>query len=55
MSTCIELIKIYYWTRPSMFKLVQLLDIHNRKQLFHLAMYLRAAGKNIAVTLHFFS
>jgi len=36
-------IKKYYWQRPSVFKLVQLLSVHNKKEICNLSKYLTHA------------
>jgi hypothetical protein len=38
-------LKKYYWQRPSCFKLVQLLSVHNIKELNNLGKYLLLAEK----------
>ena len=38
-------IKMYYWSSPSMFKLVQLFSTHNRKELCNLGTFLRDANR----------
>ena len=36
-------IKKYYWSKPSVFKLVQLLSVQNRKELCNIGKYLKHA------------
>ena len=36
-------IKKYYWFKPSVFKLVQLLSVQNRKELCYIGEYLKYA------------
>ena len=36
-------IKNYYWSKPSVFKLVQLLSVQNRKELCNIGKYLKHA------------
>jgi hypothetical protein len=46
-----NLIKPYYWRKPSVFKLLQLFNITNVKQLFNLGKYICRALKLRADTL----
>ena len=36
-------IKKYYWSKPSVFKLVQLLSVQNRKELCNIGKYFKHA------------
>ena len=36
-------IKKYYWSKPSTFKLVQILSVQNRKELCNIGKYLKHA------------
>ena len=42
----IKYIKSYYWRRPSVYKLIQLLSVHNIKELNNIGKYLYIAEKN---------
>ena len=46
-----NLIKPYYWRKPSVFKLLQLFNITNVKQLYNLGKYICRALKLRADTL----
>ena len=41
----IKYIKSYYWRRPSAYKFIQLLSVHNVKELNNIGKYLYIAEK----------
>ena len=44
-------LKKYYWQLPSCFKLIQLLSVHNIKELNNLGKYLLLAEKKLYTSL----